>query len=193
MSNLLAKGNRYISVAYQLLRKQEEICGGFTPKEEQLWQAAIGTPYGGIIIGREGDPYLLRAFLIPEDKQTTGLFGVYLHFFFRGDSDENPHNHPWGKSSSTILTGGYTEYVLGPDKKEFIVRKRVPGGTNTLYRNTFHRVELLEPKRGCWTLFTSGGRVAPSQGEDWGFYDIKAREFVGWADYFAREERAREP
>jgi len=65
-----------------------------TELEKTLWSSARSAQYGGTIIGGPGDPYLLRAYLLPERLGSTAVPGLFLHYFVRGDDDANPHNHP---------------------------------------------------------------------------------------------------
>lgn len=88
--------------------------------------------------------------------------GLFLHHFHQGDMDRHPHNHPWKLSFSYILLGGYVEY-RGRDGKD--VRTLLPGSVNVIGRNTYHRVELLDPVGGCWSLFAHAERIG-----DWGFW-----------------------
>lgn len=59
--------------------------------------------YGYTISVRES-PYITRV-IFPR------VFGrrLMLHRIHREDLDEHGHNHPWKKSYSLILTGGYIE------------------------------------------------------------------------------------
>lgn len=161
--------------------------GSISKTEESLWDTALFSTHGGVLIGREGNPYLLRVYLLPEGiRQDT--IGLYLHYFLRGDTDKNPHNHPWDYSESTILTGGYTEYVMErqwppPLVQSFVKTTYEPGSTNHIHNTTYHRVELLDPKRGCWTLFRAGKRLCESNGTDWGFFDLKTKQHVPWGMY----------
>lgn len=122
-------------------------------------------------------PYLLRTYLLP-DRLKIGSGRPYLHYFFRGDDDRAYHNHPWESSHSLILTGGYEETRLvwtrledGTSVCSTETRIFKPWSTNRIDRDTYHKVRLLEPDRGCWTLFWSHNRLAESSGYDWGFLD----------------------
>ena len=56
-------------------------------------------------------PYLERYFVAgwsPRNRRTGPA--LFLHHFVASDPDDEVHNHPWGWSSSLILTGGYREY-----------------------------------------------------------------------------------
>jgi hypothetical protein len=125
-----------------------------------------------VITGGDATPYLSR--------YTIGSFfgrDLYLHCFHRGDADRDLHNHPWSKSFSIILSGGYIEHrrelithydemdsgVL--DAKFFHVvktREVRPWNVNVIDHDTFHRIDLLDGE--CWSLFLTGERVS-----SWGF------------------------
>lgn len=104
---------------------------------------------------------------------------VYLHHFQQSDATEELHNHPWS-GFSVILAGGYLEERLLPDGR--IARRAVlPGDENELAAETFHRVDLLTPTLGCWTLFGVGAKV-----QSWGFLDRETHEFTPWRMALAR-------
>jgi hypothetical protein len=145
----------------------------------------------------QGDPYLLRKYLLP--KRFTGAWwpGVFLHRFYQSDSDRRPHCHPWFWSISFILTGGYTEFryrtpwrIACDSRWTDIVSKgqwgkylRKPWSFNVIRARDFHRAELLEPERGCWTLFVAFGHKTAERGSEWGFWDLDNDRFVGWREY----------
>lgn len=126
----------------------------------------------------DGDKYLLRFYL----KHSSPRFpGLYLHHFYRGDQDRDLHNHPWTKSVSFILTGGYAEERLPEEQKDkprYKVSRRIvgPGSLNVIKANDFHRVDLIG--RSTWTLFTSGKKV-----KDWGFMLRDTGEYVDHQTY----------
>lgn len=124
-----------------------------------------------VITDDYGDPYLGRIYLVHVLRSV--LPGVFLHYFFRGDHDRELHNHPWHWAVSLVLTGGYVEYRM--EGKDGAVTRRVirPLSLNLIRKDTFHRVELLEPGKGAWTLFIAGKRAA----EPWGFIDMATRTF----------------
>lgn len=168
------------------LREQRIAAGGkLSALEESLWTTAQNAVFGGTVIGRAGDPYLMRVYLMPKRQDDGPETTVYLHYFLRGDSDPNPHNHPWKSAQSLVLTGGYTEYSYAP---QFSLAPCVevwePHSWNRgLSHSRYHRVELLEPKKGCWTLFIAGRRLHVADGTDWGFWDLKANCHIPWGSY----------
>jgi len=171
--------------------------------ERRLKQVAVRAPYGVNLIDKER-PYLLRVYLRPERPEVGGR-RPYLHYFYRGDDDRAWHNHPWGDeagedvSTSLILTGGYVEERLvfdphwdwrGPASAwiDYRVETKTfkPWSINRIARNDFHKVRLLDERRGCWTLFWSARRAAPSDGYDWGFKDIKSN-YEPWGEHHRRK------
>lgn len=125
-----------------------------------------------IIHGAHG-PYLSRYTLreLPDGGR------VYLHFFHRGDADLELHNHPWA-GESLIMTGGYVEERRVGD--EILTRWYRPGDRNILGPETFHRVDLLAPDEGCWTLFTASAKV-----QSWGFWNRITNAFTPWREFVA--------
>jgi hypothetical protein len=127
------------------------------------------------VIEGELGPYLSR-YTLAEFPNGGHL---YLHFFHRGDADLELHNHPWA-GTSLILTGGYREERRGADDR-IEWRWFRPGDVNELAPDTFHRVDLLEPNAGCWTLFIAGERV-----QSWGFWDRRSGAFTPWHEALRR-------
>lgn len=100
-------------------------------------------------------PYLLRAAVF--GKLTAGSrVNGYLHHFFRGDSDEAHHSHPWW-CFAIVLSGGYleerVELSTGEKRRRWLRR----GSVNFLRASTFHRLVAVEPR--TWTLAICGRRT----------------------------------
>lgn len=152
-----------------------------------------------------GSPYLTRVYLNPNRdwwRRGLGLPGMYAHFFWRGDHDRELHNHPWARSYSLILAHGYEEermvggtwdpvlrtYTGGRIEKRLLL----PGSINRIDHDTFHRVTLLEPAKGCWTFFVAGDKVPGKDGENWGFIsrDGQRYETCGERDRRLAREKA---
>ena len=153
-------------------------------------------------IENEGLPYLTRFYLIRkahsknepiEEGSAAPTFkfnrylSVYLHYFHRGDEDASLHNHPWKTSFSLILTNGYMEERWDHKLQKVVTRKIRPGSINRINADDFHRVELLDPNRGAWTLFFSGERLD----RPWGFWWPGVHEFTPWF-HFVRKRNAHE-
>lgn len=184
--------------------------------ERKLWDVAERAPLGGIYIGSEANPYLLRIYVSPRSPQFKWLWeklkayaedigdydpdlfqGVphlYLHHFFRGDNDREVHNHPWAFSMSLILTSGYVEERWDRASRTLQTKHFYPGDINVIRRDDFHKVTLKDPSRGCWTLFLSSRRVEEKSGFDWGFLDTNTDQFTPWGPYVeARGGQAPKP
>lgn len=131
------------------------------------------------ITGPDGDPYLTRWYVWPGKPRTAddevtpkAPFAIFIHFFHRGDKDRDQHNHPWDFSVAWILSGGYTE------ERGDAVRTFGPGSINVIRKDDYHRVELLHPKTGSWSLFIAGKNVG-----SWGFRDNDTGEHIPWNEY----------
>lgn len=134
------------------------------------------------LIAPDNDPYLCRYYLFRRSwlgKYGKFLPSVYLHRFYRGDSDRALHDHPWGFSLSLVLTGGYKEWRWNPVEERVDESVLRPGDINIVRAKDYHRVELLE-ESGCWTLFISGPRV-----QEWSFWDPKTpkQSPILWYNY----------
>lgn len=129
------------------------------------------------IKGDQGQPYLERYSLC-------GLFGwrCYIHRFLASDPDRGLHDHPWGRSCSLILSGGYREARFGKRSRRFgrrpvIVRRLIRGQINIIRGDDFHRI-LLDDGAEAWTLFLHGPRI-----KGWGFLrNGQYRPFAKTAD-----------
>jgi hypothetical protein len=131
------------------------------------------------ITSPDGRPYLTRWYVWPKGPRTaedavtpTAPFAVFIHFFHRSDEDRELHNHPWDKSVALILKGGYHE------EREDGFRTFRPGDINVISKDDYHRVELLYPKKGSWSLFIAGKNVG-----SWGFKDERTGRHIPWKEY----------
>jgi hypothetical protein len=137
-------------------------------------------------ISTGGSPYLTRWYLWPEGPRTTEdadleqdpesnlPFAIFLHKFHRGDADRDQHNHPWDLSVAIVLAGGYRE------KRGSETRVVLPGTINVIRGEDFHRVDLLDPARGSWSLFVAGRKTG-----EWGFKDAASGIVTPWQTYLA--------
>lgn len=137
-------------------------------------------------IGRVRDRvYNTRYTLVP--TWIAWLFGkhaVFLHHFQSDDATLDFHNHPYEDSNAYILAGGYFEErayfaIKGkPSLTNFLTSAWMrfsAGSRNKIRPWTFHRVELIDKKRGCWTIFVAGKKIQP-----WGFWNRNTGEFRVW-------------
>lgn len=158
--------------------------GALSFQEDACWEAALATPHGGTIIGKDDDPYMLRVYLMPKCF-VPGFSDVYLHYFMRSD-ERNPHNHPCVSCTSRILTQGYKEFRLhnaGKPEQEWSEQVLLAGYENRLTRKDYHRIELLCERKGCWTVFVAGPRVPGDPNLAWGFFDLDKKEHIPWSQY----------
>lgn len=130
-------------------------------------------------------PYLTRYYLfrrswLPDFAPLNKLPSVFLHYFHRGDNDRELHNHGWLFSVSLILSGGYIEERLDGDTT--VTRVFGPGSINVIGKDDFHRVDLINPAAGCWSLFFAGFGGKPS-GDDWSFLDPVTKKTTPWREF----------
>jgi hypothetical protein len=135
-------------------------------------------PEPDFVIGGADDPYLLRWYLIQQNR----LFNIYLHEVRRSDDDRALHDHPW-PNVSFLLRGAYVEHRIRAGGIE-ARRTFTAGALKFRLPWAAHRVELLEDARGarwCWSLFITGpwcrswGFHCPNGWRDW-------RDFTNTAD-----------
>lgn len=129
-------------------------------------------PYRMIHGGDPNDVYLERFYLFGHSPKYFDVpvraflgflpFTVFLHHFKRSDADIELHNHPWKSAIAFILTGGYDEIRVDPDHAPgvlpipTVIRRILPGHFNLIRVTDHHRVILLDPQKGCWTIFITG-------------------------------------
>ena len=110
------------------------------------------------VIDRDGDPYLIRYYLIRESD-----LGVYLHQFFDSDRDTWLHDHPWN-SGNILLKNGYYEELFDSNMNRYR-EWRNRGYFGSRNATTFHRIIIPNHYKGkVWTLFWRGPKL-----KDWGF------------------------
>jgi hypothetical protein len=140
--------------------------------DSQPWLARLISRHPHQIIGEPDHPYLLRWFLIPQNR----FCQIYLHRFIRSD-DPTPHDHPW-HFLSIVLQGNYFEVC--PDTP---VRCRRAGHFAFRRATHTHRVTLGRDSAGaekpCTTLIITGPRI-----RSWGFWCGSDR-FIPWQNFSA--------
>lgn len=143
-------------------------------------------------IGRVSDiVYNTRYTIVPQwIARFCGKDGVFLHHFQSDDPTQDFHNHPYDDESyAIILAGGYWEerafflHGVGQRARPSLVTfcgsswfEFTPFDRNRIRPNTFHRVQLRDRMRGCWTLFVAGKKIQP-----WGFWNRNTGKFLEWS------------
>lgn len=104
-----------------------------------------------VIRDDRGTPFLYRYHLFTLYKNGPGMC---IHRFVKSDPERGYHDHPWNKSISFILCGGYEERIYDIKKPNgYYVKYRNRFNFNYLDGvNTFHRVIIPEGK-DAWTIF----------------------------------------
>jgi hypothetical protein len=145
----------------------------------------LRSPFGEhTIFGiNNNEPYLRRIYMLPKRYSGAWWPGVFLHHFYKSDSDRFPHNHPWTWSISLVLKGGYREKRFNRKSGKWSVRTLLPFSFNIIRAEDFHRVELLDQTNGAWTLFVAFKHKRKHDGEEWGFLNTETDEFIGWKRY----------
>jgi hypothetical protein len=103
----------------------------------------------------------------------------YLHVFYRGDEDADPHDHPWDFESWILKTGYYDEtweQVEGQGRRIKEAPFLKPGMHIRRPASHIHRVRLKDPETKVWTFVKTSGKV-----KSWFFYTPTGP--VGWKDY----------
>lgn len=118
-----------------------------------------------VIRDDDGRPFLYRYHLF---ALTNDGPGMCIHRFVKSDPDRGYHDHPWKRSMSFILSGGYEERVLNlTDRKSYQTYQRNRFTFNYLKgENNFHRV-MLEEGKDAWTIFMFAKR-----NKTWGMIDL---------------------
>jgi hypothetical protein len=124
----------------------------------------------GSISGPDGRPKLHRYYLVGRGN----TFGVFLHHFVASDEAWRMHDHPWRWAFALVLAGGYREWRLASDGRQWS-RWLGRGHINIVSGTDFHRVELPRA-RPAWTLFVHGPKV-----RRWGFLNLVTRVFELWS------------
>jgi 8-oxo-dGTP diphosphatase len=113
-----------------------------------------------VIRDDDGRPFLYRYHLFSLTKDGPG---ICFHHFVRSDPDRGFHSHPWARSMSFILCGGYDERILLNPHNPIDSTDRRDLAYKTIRRNrwrfnyldgakTYHRV-MIEEGKDAWTIF----------------------------------------
>ncbi len=162
-----------------------------------LWWLTETFPNRTRDISRDGKLYLRRFYLTPRrlddngDKTDNYMgFGIYLHYFYRGDEDRELHNHPWKRAVSFILTAGYTEerrfaFNWRGYREYGVNTKRIrPRRFNIIGANDFHRISKIPGRPHIWTLFFTGPRA-----QDWGFWHAETGVYTPHAEFVTKYDQ----
>lgn len=128
-------------------------------------------------ITKDGLKYLTRYYVFLKDRVYANIF---IHHFHRSDMDTGTnglgllHCHPF-PGLSFVYFGGYREERRMPDGS-VQVRIVKPWTFNYISRDTFHRVDLLDEKNGCWSIFFTGSR----KNYTWYFWDRITNQYIHW-------------
>ena len=156
-----------------------------------------------IIYDRDGKkPYLHRHYLFGAPSMPDGStpfdhfgnpkpravwkdgLGLYVHFFEQDDAPGALHNHPFEWMLSFILAGGYNE-----ERRSGLwsVKWRTikPFSFNFIRKDDFHRVELIDKRRGAWSLFL----VGPKRSQ-WQFWSQDTGKTTHWRTYLEEQRKA---
>lgn len=175
---------------------------------DPLIARATKTPYFHLV-NDEGDPYMLRYWLVPytykgsHSEDGCGPVGFFqrplawmfqklgiairVHCIMRSDSDRAVHDHPWD-FVTVLLDGAYYEHRPVYDDGLYAGDSltRYEAGS-ILFRRAadLHRLELPEGQM-VWTLFITGPRK-----QSWGFVENLAYKKY-YRDYLAMSQLERE-
>lgn len=149
-----------------------------------------------IIPRGDNSPYLARYYIFRKRwLQKTRLPSwvsyapsIYLHHFLRGDDDKELHNHPYGTSLAFVLFGGYMEQRRERGTDSVGLRVVTAGKFNYLRGDDFHKITLLDARRGAWTIFLAGLGTKSEDKQEWGFWDPATTEFVHHDEHLRRRE-----
>lgn len=122
------------------------------------------------VIGPVRDPYMLRWWLIPQNR----FFNIYLHQILHDDEDRALHDHPWA-SLSYMIAGKLVELYRDPKNPKSYTRTLKAGQWVRRSATFAHRLILVSDT--ATTIFMIGPVV-----REWGFHCpqgwIPWREFV---------------
>lgn len=115
----------------------------------------------------------------------TPWMSIYLHWIYKTDKGQDPHDHPFN-FRSIVLRGGYSErlwrVVRGHSRSQHPFERRWPRFTSHKMTQRYaHRIERIAP--GTVTLVLVGRKRGT-----WGFYGESG--FVHWKDYDRSDEDA---
>lgn len=120
-----------------------------------------------VIRNDKGVPFLYRYHLFALTNDGPGLC---IHHFVASDPRRTFHDHPWSKSLSFILCGGYNELILDQETNEYTTYKRNRWTFNYLKgENVFHRV-MIDEGKDAWTFF-----IFQKRSKTWGMVSLDGK------------------
>lgn len=125
-----------------------------------------------VVKGDRDNPYMERWWIIQRNRAAN----IYLHRFWRSDTDEALHDHPW-PNVSYLLKGRYIEHTVKG------ARLALPGSLKVRMAHTPHRIEIEPGYEGkVWSLFITGPVI-----RTWGFHCPKG--WRSWKEYSREREK----
>lgn len=154
-----------------------------TPAHYALLKAYGGNRQPDFVIAPDGNPYILRWYLVPRNE--TG--NIYLHVQVARDPERPLHDHPWA-NTSIILANGYDEIVPGSHATGQMETPRVCRTTHTFRRRQgdvvhrtpeqAHRIVLRPEDPYSISLFVTGPKT-----REWGFWTTGQGGNPIWVDH----------
>lgn len=133
-----------------------------------------------VILDRDNKaPYLIRYYLLHNNRSESCNFNIFLHKIVKSDNDESLHDHPWS-FFNIILSGGYYESLFKRGESNNITGETItwrrPGYYSKNKANHCHKISLKN-NTPCWTLFVPFKRVRP-----WGFWKKNDEDALTWVE-----------
>lgn len=133
-----------------------------------------------VILDRDNKaPYLIRYYLLHNNRSESCNFNIFLHKIVKSDNDESLHDHPWS-FFNIILSGGYYESLFKRGESNNITGETItwrrPGYYSKNKANHCHKI-TLKNNTPCWTLFVPFKRVRP-----WGFWKKNDEDALTWVE-----------
>jgi len=133
-----------------------------------------------VILDRDNKaPYLIRYYLLHNNRSESCNFNIFLHKIVKSDNDESLHDHPWS-FFNIILSGGYYESLFKRGESNNITGEtitwRPPGYYSKNKAKHCHKI-TLKNNTPCWTLFVPFKRVRP-----WGFWKKNDEDALTWVE-----------
>lgn len=119
-----------------------------------------------VVRDEKGVPFLYKYHILSLYKDGPG---ICIHHFVKSDPERGYHDHPWKRSFSFILCGGYEERIFNLSEECGYIKHDRPRFTFNYLDgvNVFHRV-MIEEGKDAWTLFFFQKRSKP-----WGMISLK--------------------